>query len=577
MVAATAALWLGARLEPVTSVPVGAAMVCVTLLVRRPVMFIAAVAAMGSLLGHRATSNLAEQTGGVVDGPVRVVADPAWHLGALRLDIELGGVRWEVSARGQPAWALEHARYGERWWMVGTVEGASMQARRWLWPRGVAGRGEVVSARRIDHGRWPHRVANGIRDLLATGAAELPRRDRVLITGFVYGDDRGQFPEVVDDFRATGLTHLLAVSGSNIAVVLALFAPLVRSLPPPAGAVVVAVVVGQFVVLTRAEPSVLRAGVLAVVGVVSMVLGGGASRLRLLAIAVGLLVAVDPLLVRSVGFQLSVGASLGIVLFGRWLVDRLVGPRWCREVLGMTVAAQCGVLPVQLVTFGGLPLASVPANVLVGPVAGLVMVGGLLGGIAGGLAGSAAGAWLLLPVRMLVGWVAGVARVVGALGLPELEAGELPLVVIAVIGALWSTTRAPPVIRLVLCGLLVSLVCWRDAGVASSDHLWLSHQGDTVVLVVDRPDPASAVGWVRRGGVRRVDVVIARSSSRQTSEAVRAIASRVDVGAVEAPAPLVGVPSHVVTGRARVGALVIESIGGRLNVEADVRAPPIRR
>ena len=121
--------------------------------------------------------------------------------------------------------------------------------------------------------------------------------------------------------------------------------------------------------------------------VTASTLGRQISPIRLLALAVAALVLVDPFLVDSVGFRLSVGASLGIVLFAPSLGRSLPGPAPFAEALAVTLAAQVGVAPVMLASFGELPVAAVPANLLAVPVAGLVMVWGLGAGLAAGVAG----------------------------------------------------------------------------------------------------------------------------------------------------------------------------------------------
>ena len=172
----------------------------------------------------------------------------------------------------------------------------SVEFSRWQWSRRGAGIATTtiptaaaksrISARWIGPGGLRYRTAGSIRDTIARSVDHLPRRDRVLVTGFVYGDDRGQLPQVVDDFRATGLTHLVAVSGSNVALVLTMFGPVLRRLGGLWRLVAVVAILSQFALVTRGEPSVLRACVLAVVATGATVVGRPSSRLRLLAIAV---------------------------------------------------------------------------------------------------------------------------------------------------------------------------------------------------------------------------------------------------------------------------------------------------
>jgi len=228
------------------------------------------------------------------------------------------------------------------------------------------------------------RAANSARELVLSGSAPLAPADRALLSGFLLGDTRGVDPRVRAAFRAAGLTHLTAVSGENVAFVLALVAPVLGRLPLRGrflGGVVMLVLFGQ---MTRWEPSVLRAVAMATIGLVAAYLGRPAAGLRVLALAVLALLVADPFLLRSVGFLLSCGASAGIVLLARPIAARVPGPRAVREVLGVTAAAQVGVAPVLLPVFGSIPLVSLPANLLAVPLAGPLTVWGLLAGIAGG-------------------------------------------------------------------------------------------------------------------------------------------------------------------------------------------------
>jgi competence protein ComEC len=227
------------------------------------------------------------------------------------------------------------------------------------------------------------RVANRLRGLVLGGTNRLPPTEQAVVAGFLLGDTRDVPPEVEDQFRAAGLTHLLAVSGANVAFVLALVAPVLRRVglgTRLAGGVTVLIVFGT---MTRWEPSVLRACVMAGCSMVALFLGRPAAGLRVLAIAaLGLLLA-DPFLLHSVGFLLSCGASAGIAILGPGLATRLRGPRWVREGLGVTLAAQLGVAPVLIPVFGGVPLVALPANLVAVPLAGPLTVWGLVAGAAG--------------------------------------------------------------------------------------------------------------------------------------------------------------------------------------------------
>jgi competence protein ComEC len=177
---------------------------------------------------------------------------------------------------------------------------------------------------------------------------------------------------------------LTAVSGENVAFVMALCAPVLRRLRLSGRLVAGAAVLVVFGTMTRWEPSVVRAIAMALVGLLAGYLGRPTSGLRALALAATVLLAIDPFLLHSVGFLLSCGASLGIALLARPISRRLRGPAWVREVLGVTAAAQVGVAPILIPVFGSMPLVSLPANLVAVPLAAPLTIWGLASGIAGG-------------------------------------------------------------------------------------------------------------------------------------------------------------------------------------------------
>ncbi len=539
-------------------------------------LLVLAAAAMGAQLVQ-----LGAATGGNFDGEVLVVGDPRWRSGALvvpfRATLDGSEHRLEGWARGPAAWKLEDAAMGERWRLNVTAEPAEPGERPFLWPRHLVGTAQVHTAHRLDGGAAPFRVANSLRNLVETSGESLSTRDAALLAGFVYGDDRGQLPEVVHDFRATSLTHLLAVSGSNVAFVLLLFAPLLARLRLGARLGAVAVLLAQFAVLTRGEPSVLRACVLATLAVGAHAVGRRASAPRLLALAVIVLLLVDPLLVRSVGFQLSVAATTAIVIGARPLARLLWGPPWLRLALAATLSAQVGVLPVQLAVFGSLPLVSIPANVLAGPVAGPAMVWGLIAGLAGGVSGDAVASMLHLPTKLMMGWVAGVARWGASAGWPQIEAAEvgsaLAVVVLCAAGAF--VLRNLPVASRGLAVAAAAIGIWLVAGTHRPPLPGGSQisvrSSDPVVVVVDRPDPARALGQLAAAGIDRIDVLVARSASRAGREAVRALDARHDIAHVLAPAGLGGnIAYATVTEPVTVAGLTVEPAAKRLAVSVEL-------
>ena len=252
-------------------------------------------------------------------------------------------------------------------------------------------------------------------------------------------------------FRSAGLTHLLVVSGANVAFVLALAAPALRRFGLRGrlgGGIGVLVVFGT---MTRWEPSVLRACAMAACSMTALHLGRPTAGLRVLALAViGLLLA-DPFLVHSVGFLMSCGASAGIAVLAVPLAARLPGPRWARDGLGVTLAAQIGVAPVILPVFGSMPAAALPANLVAVPLAGPLTVWGLTAGVVGGIVGRwspEAAAALQLPTLVLVRAVLGVATL--AARLPVQVDGRGALGLVALSAVLAATRRARPARRVAM-------------------------------------------------------------------------------------------------------------------------------
>ncbi len=255
-------------------------------------------------------------------------------------------------------------------------------------------------------------LANAGRGLVLDGTDTLPVEERALVAGFLLGDTRDLPPEVLDQFRDSGLSHLLAVSGANVAFVLALVGPLLRRSPRALRVAATLAVLLVFGAMTRWEPSVLRACAMAACAVLALHLGRPATGVRVLALAVTVLLLVDPFLLRSVGFQLSCGASLGIALLARPFADWLRGPAWLRESLGTTAAAQVGVAPVLLPVFGSIPLISFPANLLAVPLAGPLTMWGLTAGALAGLVRDVApplATALQVPTQLLAEGVLGLA------------------------------------------------------------------------------------------------------------------------------------------------------------------------
>ncbi len=286
-------------------------------------------------------------------------------------------------------------------------------------------------------------AANGARRAVLRGSATLPATPRALLTGFLLGDTRAIPDDLVVAFRDAGLSHLLAVSGANVAFALAVVEPALRRLrrgPRLIGGLGVLVLFGT---MTRWEPSVLRASVMVGLVMLARLLGRPAEARRVLVLAMLGLLAADPFLLHSVGFLLSCGACAGIVVFAAPCSARLRGPSWFREALAVTTAAQIGVAPVLLTTFGTIPLIALPANLVAAPFVGPLTVWGLVAGLVGGVLGPGVAWWLQLPTLAMLRGIEWVARsaATAPLALDPTQASWLTAAVALVAGTRWWRTR----------------------------------------------------------------------------------------------------------------------------------------
>ncbi|MEY4131903.1 MAG: hypothetical protein RLZZ31_2027 [Actinomycetota bacterium] len=279
--------------------------------------------------------------------------------------------------------------------------------------------------------QWWSIGPSAIRTLVTKSAQPLGR-DYGLYLGFVIGDERGITKDMSQTFQASGMSHLLVVSGQNLAFIIVLASPILSRLRRGSRFLFIFFVVTFFVTLTGFEPSVLRAAVMVMVGAVGLFTESLVTGMQRVAIAFILCLLLDPLLVYSRGFQLSVSATLGIVLLSHFFVDRLKGPLALRQVMAITIAAQIGVAPFSLLYFGSIPTVSVLTNTLCEPVAGFVMMWGSSAGVVAGLFPSFLRYLVQLPMLLCLWWLRWVAEVGARLPFPRLGVTEMGLAVLAI-------------------------------------------------------------------------------------------------------------------------------------------------
>lgn len=256
---------------------------------------------------------------------------------------------------------------------------------------------------------WDVPAAATYRASLIGSLESAPDDPAALLAGLTIGDTSGVDHETTEAFRRSGLAHLVAVSGSNVAMVLAAIAVVTVRLPLVLRGGIALVGIGMYVAVVGPEPSVLRAAAMGVVGVIAYVAGRQAASLNSLGIALIAVLGGKPDLLFSVGLHLSAAATLGIVLWSqpieRWL-RRM--PGLLRAPVAITMSAQIAVAPLLVVTFEELSVVAPVANVLAAPAVPPATVIGLGAGLAG-LVSAPAGRLLGRIAAPFAGWILWVA------------------------------------------------------------------------------------------------------------------------------------------------------------------------
>jgi competence protein ComEC len=249
----------------------------------------------------------------------------------------------------------------------------------------------------------------------------MPAREAELARGFVLGEDEAIDATTKEDFRRSGLSHLLAVSGENVTLLALLAMPLLGALGIPLRERLVWVLglIALYVPLAGSGPSIQRAAVMGAAGIVATLAGRRASRLYALALALGVTLAVDPGVAADIGWQLSFAAVLGILLLAaplrRAIVTRIGAGAWRRalaEGVAVTVAATLATAPLIAFHFETLSTTTLVANVLAMPAVAPAMWLGMVSAAAAQVPGlpvealNSVEALLLAYIAQVAAWCA---------------------------------------------------------------------------------------------------------------------------------------------------------------------------
>ncbi len=395
----------------------------------------------------------------------------------------------------------------------------------------------------------------------------LPEPEASLAAGMLLGRQRTMPAGLEDDLRRTGTTHLLVVSGQNVALLLGTAVALLTAVISRRRAALLALaLLPGYVVLVGAEPPVVRAAIMAVGIALAAVTGRRTPGWIYLAYALAIMLALQPLLVRDVAFQLSATATAGVMLVAPplrdWAALRLRvtsdGPTSALiEAGAIALGAALAVLPVQAASFGTVSLVQVPANVIVAPLYEATLLVAVAAALLGGLEPAAA----LLHLAGVYAPAAFVA-IVGVLA--ELPAAVVevraPLAVgatwyAALAGVAWLLGRHEPAqvqlggsrsgfagdvaLRLAAVGLWFAVLAPGDdlasvtvLDVGQGQAVLVRDGGASVLIDAGPPDGAVLRALARVGDARSLDAVVISHDDADHAGGLRELERRLRVGMV---------------------------------------------
>jgi competence protein ComEC len=376
-------------------------------------------------------------------------------------------------------------------------------------------------------------AALSMRHALRTSIESLAPQTGALVAGLAIGDESGAPQQLTDAMLNSGLSHLTAVSGGNVAIIVVIVlgaAALVR-LPMPARITLTLLALGFFVILVRPQPSVLRASVMGGVVLVGMLTGGRRGGPAILSTSILLLMVLSPHLAVAWGFSLSVAATGGLILLAPWVRMHLdtwtITERWpppIRTGLAITGAAQLATLPLLVAMGGAVGWVALPANLLAMPAVVPVTVFGLLAAATGVWAPGLAVVWATLAAPG-AWWISQVAAITSSLPgarLPWPSGWLAAFVLVPIAAAFWfARHRLGLAIIAAVCVMVVWTIApperrgWPPPGwlmvtcdVGQGDAHVLNIGPGAAVVVDVGPDPEAIDRCLTDLGVWRIPAIV---------------------------------------------------------------------
>lgn len=402
----------------------------------------------------------------------------------------------------------------------------------------------------------------------------LPAGDAGLLEGLLIGETRRIPQEVKDDFKATGLSHILAVSGLNVTILIITVGAILSLITMDLGAtgrlvslILTLLFIVAYMVLTKMMPSVVRAGAMGVAGLTAIRISRPVNPFAALSAAAFAILAVDPAALFDAGFQLSFAATLAILTLTpriEWFMSGL--PSFAVSAVAVTLAAQVGTTPIIAAHFGRLSLISPLANALVTPsipaatVLGIVVVMTRI--FIGG--GNLLTAIFTTPVQLLLAYTSSTARILASWPLASMRMPAIswPVVVIyylvmAIVIAgttAWRKWSGRPVFQsrtlartitvaaIILAVILTAFTYQASVGrppsglrvtffdVGQGDAALIQAEDGATILIDGGPYSDSAITPLRAAGVSSIDLMLVTHAHSDHIKGILAVIRAADIG-----------------------------------------------
>jgi competence protein ComEC len=494
---------------------------------------------------------------------------------------------------GRPGDSFDYAAYLRRTGVHGILRADTV---------GRTGRRRGGPAAVVD--RIRRRAEDGVGAGLTPGLAALAR-------GIVLGQDESISAHTVDSFKASGLAHLLAVSGQNVTLLAILAMPLLGALGLERRdrLLAVLVLIGVYVPLTGASPSILRAGAMGAAGVVAALAGRPASRWYALLLAAAFTLVLDPRAWMDAGWQLSFAAVVGIFALVpplRALLHRL--PDALADGTAMTVAATIATAPLIAFHFGRVSLVSLAANLIALPVVAPVMWIGILAAAVSQVAIepaamlNALNGYCLAYLAAVADWTAGLPGAVWSVTIPSLPALAAAYAVPGTFATAFVRLRAHKRARKSIVGVAAALLAlfaiarglrtpiappgrftatFLDVG--QGDAALLQAPPGAAVLVDGGPPEANVTAHLRAAGVRSLDLVVLTHAQEDHEGGLEQVLAKLPVATLLDGGAGATVPRHrriVALARRRHTRILVPRAGQVLRIgklRLRVLSPPASR